>query len=106
MKNKINHSFLRKAAKGILDHLGTEEEGEDPSLPEQDNDVNGAGTHLHDEHGLKNTAGDHIGPLPGAKTDGKKFEEEGAKKKKNTAMALLASNLASKFNKGNTGQQG
>lgn len=85
MEKKINHSFLRKAAKGILDHLG-EEEGEDPSLPDPDDDLNAAGQ--SDPASLK--------PLAGTSGHG---NEGGGKRKKDAAMALLASNLASKFNK-------
>lgn len=99
-KNK-DREFIKAWHKALSDHLGCEEEGENPSLPDQDDDVNGAGTNLADEEGLGHTAGDRLGPIPGVgevDKKKKKFDEGGARKKDAT-LALLASNLASKFNK-------
>lgn len=98
---KMDPKYLRKLAQGIMEHLGKEEEGEDPSIPSPDHDMGGAGSNLSGDHGLEKTAGDHLGPIPGADEpdDKKKKFSEGGAKKKDAAMALLASNLASKFNK-------
>jgi len=100
---KMDPKYLKKLAQGIIEHIGQDSEGEDPEMPDQDDDPNGAGTNLIDDPNLRTTSGDHFGPFPGSEEPDKKkkkFNEGGAGGgKKAAAMALLASNLASKFNK-------
>ena len=97
MKKQIDASFLRKAAKGILEHLGEEEEGENPDISPNSKmaDIGDGG---QDE--LYKTAPSDSETSVDMSDSGVKFQA-GTKKTKrsDSALALLASNLASKFNK-------
>lgn len=92
----IDKKYVKDALKALMDHLGCEEEGESPNLPAPDNDEGNSGSNLINDKSLKHTATAKFGPVSDGETKGKKFKEG---KSKQSAMALLASNLATKFNK-------
>jgi len=93
---KIDYSKIKALSSQILECIGDYSEGEDPSLPKQDDDINDNGQSTQIEFlsadKASPTEGEEISPAED-ETDGKK------KKRKDSAMAMMSSILASKFGK-------
>lgn len=97
MAKKVDYAKLKALSQEMIKCIGDEEEGEDPSLPKNEE------MSSIDESGQ---TGMMVDFLPNSKKDDQEGEGapealDGKKRKKNKddVMALLASNLASKFNK-------
>lgn len=82
MAKSIDYSKIKAMAASILECIGDEDEGEDPSLPKQEQDIDDGGQ----DSPLKFLPGD-------------KGESEEKKKSKDSSLALMASTLRSKFSK-------
>jgi len=83
MAKSIDYSKIRAMASSILECIGDCDEGEDPKIPKQKEDIDDGGQ----DSALKFLPGD------------KGSDDEGQEKKKfkGSSLALMASTLASKF---------
>lgn len=82
-----DYSKIKALASQILECIGDEPEGENPDLPAQDNDVDGAGE------------GKNIDFLKTSQAKEKEVGSGDSKKNKGASLAMLGSMLASKYNK-------
>jgi hypothetical protein len=89
-----DYSKIKALASSILECLGDEDEGENPSLPKQENDFNDGGQEsLEDLSPLKEGS-------TGVPKEGKNSADtEDKKKKKDASLAMMGSVLAAKFKK-------
>lgn len=82
---KIDYSKIKAMAESILECIGDESEGENPSLPEQEEDINDGGQ-------------DELYEMEPAAGDVKESSGSAEKKKKrDSSLAMMSSMLASKF---------
>lgn len=84
-----DYSKIKALAQSILECIGDEPEGENPSLPEQDDNDSYEGLGVEDDGNVK----------MGSAADTGEPEEKKRKKRSDDVVALLSSTLASKFNK-------
>lgn len=87
MAKNVDYAKVKALSKQILECIGEDEEGENPSLPDPDNAVNDGGVE-------PNTAF--------LKSGVSKEQETGvsnSKKNKNSSIAMMGAMLASKFKK-------
>lgn len=80
-----DYAKIKALASSILECIGDEDEGENPDLPKQEQDIDDGGQ----DSPLKF--------LPGDK--GESGEDDKKKKSKDSSLALMASTLRSKFGK-------
>lgn len=84
---KVDYAKLKALSQQILECIGDDPEGEDPSLPKPDNAVNDGGVEPNTSF---------------LKTEESKEKETGvgdSKKKKDSSIAMMGAMLASKFKK-------
>lgn len=99
MAKNVDYSKIKAMAQSILECIGDDSEGENPSLPSPDNAINDGGqdslTELMDEseEDYGNTRADADDTARGS------ADSETKKKKRDSAIAMMGSVLASKFNK-------
>jgi hypothetical protein len=82
-----DYSKIKALAQNILECIGDDEEGEDPKLPKQNNDIDGAGVEANTSF------------LKTKESDEKETGVGKGKKSKDASLAMMGSMLASKFNK-------
>ena len=100
MKKQIDHKFMRQALQGILDHIGMDSEGEgnDPQISNSESRST-SNVKSNDGNSLTDTAAFDMGNIKEDPTNKMGEMANNTKKRKDAQMALLATNLASKFNK-------
>lgn len=101
MAKNVDYSKLRALSKQILECIGDDEEGENPSLPKQDNAINDGGQDANTNF-IENEKEETNEASKGSDDDA--MGKSGAsspdkKKKKESAMAMFSQSLASKFGK-------
>lgn len=90
-----DYAKIKALASEILQCIGDEAEGENPSLPSPDNDLNGAGQ--KDLTDFKISEEDSVNE--GIESSTEEDSEDSTKKnKKGASLAMLGSMLASKYN--------
>jgi hypothetical protein len=90
-----DYSKIKALASEILKCIGDEAEGENPSLPAQDNDDNRAGQKDLTDFKVSEEASENEG-IESASSE--KSEGYDKKNKKGASLAMLGSMLASKYN--------
>lgn len=88
MAKNIDYAKVRALSKELLQCIGEDEEGENPSLPKPENDVNDGGVEPNTQF-LKTPEADESETGVG----------DSKKKKKDSSLAMMGAMLASKFNK-------
>lgn len=82
-----DYSKIKALAQSIIECIGDESEGEDPSLPKQKQEINDGG-----QDSLYKTD-------PAADTSLDQGSEEGKKKKKDSAIAMMSTMLKKEFSR-------
>lgn len=88
MAKNIDYSKIKAMASSILECIGEDEEGENPSLPDQDDAVNDGGVEPNTQFLKTDVSKESVTGVEGDK-----------KKKKDASLAMMAATLSSKFNK-------
>jgi len=88
-----DYAKIKALAQSILECIGDEAEGANPSLPKQKDDFNDGGQESLDNLAPAADQGD-TGGAPVAKSSG---DSEEKKRKKDSSLAMMGSMLASKF---------
>jgi len=100
MARNIDYSKIKALSQQLLECIGDYPEGEDPSLAKPDNAFNNGGQ----KNPIEFLKADKSDPEEGEELSEEEDETDGMastgkKKKKDSAIALMGSMLASKFNK-------
>lgn len=94
MAKNVDYAKLKALSKQILECIGDDEEGENPSLPEQDNAYDDGGQTPNTQFLKTAESEEKVKASEGATS-----KSEPEKKKKDAAMAMFSQSLASKFGK-------